>query len=83
MPWLLAVPITLTLVTLGYAVTCLVAPTVPCRRCHATGTRRARFRLVDDYCRSCHGRGARIRAGTRWWASVRTDTTRERPDREP
>jgi len=71
-PWILTIPIAATVAACGYALTCLIAPDVPCPRCHGQGARRLPIGRTEVDCRACHGRGHRIRWGVRWWAGVRT-----------
>lgn len=58
--------LTLTVVTLGYALACWLWPFVACRRCHGTGKRRALFGgKAFGICRRCDGTGRQLRPGRR------------------
>jgi DnaJ-class molecular chaperone len=72
MLWILTIPIAATIAVAGYALACLITPDTPCPRCHARGFRRLPGGRTEIDCRTCHGRGHRIRAGVRWWATIRT-----------
>ncbi|MBV1851901.1 hypothetical protein [Catellatospora tritici] len=53
----------LTVVTLGYLLTCVLWPFGPCRTCDGTGKRRAPFGRAFRDCTRCKGTGRRLRTG--------------------
>lgn len=57
--------VTLSLVTLGYAVKCWLRPFGACRKCDGTGKSRSPFGRAFGLCRRCHGDGLRLRVGRR------------------
>ncbi len=76
----LALASALTLITLGYAVACAVAPFGRCRKCAGYGRKTGRNgRLTRTTCRRCDGNGLRVRVGRRgyeWIAREYRDGTR-------
>jgi len=57
--------VALTLVTLGYGLSCWLWPFGACRRCKGSGKRRSPFGRSFGLCRRCHGDGRRLRVGRR------------------
>ena len=57
--------IALTLITLGYGLSCWLWPFGACRRCHGSGKRRSPFGRSFGLCRLCDGDGRRLRIGRR------------------
>jgi len=55
----------LTLITLGYGLSCWLWPFGACRRCKGSGKRRSPFGRSFGLCRRCHGDGRRLRIGRR------------------
>jgi DnaJ-class molecular chaperone len=60
-----ALLLTLTAITVGYAVACWIWPFKACPRCTGTGKRRSPSGRAFRLCRRCDGTGRRLRAG-RW-----------------
>ena len=77
--WLLALPTGVLAAVAVYALVCVVSPDVICRRCQGARERRHFPSLTMSECRSCRGRGSRIRWGVRWWARTRSGGA-DRPD---
>lgn len=59
--------LTLTVITVGYLLTCVAWPFGACRRCHGTGRRRSPLIRAYRICRRCDGTGLRLRIGRHLW----------------
>jgi hypothetical protein len=74
-----ALILALLIVTLCYAVACVVWPFGACRKCGGAGKLRSPSGRAWRYCRRCHGTGGRLRIGRRAWNYLRRlyhDSTR-------
>ncbi len=74
-------PLTLIVITLGYAATCVIWPFKTCRTCCGTGRLHSPFLRAVRLCPPCRGTGLRLRAGRRAWNTYRRltrDTRRNR-----
>lgn len=58
-------------VTLGYALSCLLWPFGACRWCHGAGKHKSRTGRAYRVCRWCDATGLRLRLGRRVFNAVR------------